>query len=112
MKTKIMWAIVDIETDELALDSGSLRNDKPLLYSDEKEIRAMVGTKGRVVKVEIREVEPEEAFCDCCGYRTRDEKEIAEFKPISPPADGYAFCKECTEAECPMPGFGSGECDK
>lgn len=55
MKPRIMWAIVDRKTQELA-DGKILYFNKPLLYEREEWAKAEVGKLGRVAKVEIREV--------------------------------------------------------
>ena len=55
MKPRVMWAIVNRKTQELA-DGQVVYLNVPLLFEREAWARAEVGKLGRVAKVEIREI--------------------------------------------------------
>jgi len=55
MKPETFWAIVDKDTGRLGQEGGYYREVRPLLYAKKRWATEILGDKGRVVKVVIRQ---------------------------------------------------------
>jgi hypothetical protein len=85
VKQKVMYAIVGIQSDELAMESKTLGRKKPAIFASKKEADSEVCDIGRIAKVIIKEM--------CQGCNKTDDHLYEKITLIG------GFCNDCRMAQ-------------